>query len=74
MSKQYDSDNLGPIVRHGEPYGLQMVSYFAQALEWSPNAILPGDWPAYSGPFATSRDALEDADEWHPEFDEVEES
>jgi len=33
-----------------------------------PGCLPDGDVPA--GPFATSRDALQDADEWHPEFDE----
>ncbi len=34
-------------------------------------ACFPGCLPdgEASGPFATSRDALEDADEWNPEFD-----
>lgn len=37
-------------------------------------ACFPGCLPdgEPSGPFATSRDALQDADEWHPEFDEPE--
>jgi hypothetical protein len=37
-------------------------------------AAFPGCLPdgEPSGPFATSRDALQDADEWHPEFDEPE--
>ena len=36
-------------------------------------ACFPGCLPDGdpSGPFATSRDALEDADEWNPEFDEA---
>lgn len=35
-------------------------------------ACFPGCMPdgEPSGPFATSRQALQDADEWHPEFDE----
>lgn len=35
-------------------------------------ACFPGCLPdgEPNGPFATSRDALEDADEWNPEFDE----
>lgn len=35
-------------------------------------ACFPGCMPDgdFAGPFATSRQALEDADEWNPEFDE----
>ena len=39
---------------------------------WYWHACFPGCLPDGdpSGPFATSRDAREDADEWAPEFDE----
>lgn len=39
---------------------------------WYWHACFPGCIPdgEPSGPFASSRQALEDADEWHPEFDE----
>ena len=42
------------------------------AAGWYWQAGFPGCLPDSdpSGPFAMSRDALEDADEWHPEFDE----
>ena len=39
---------------------------------WYWIAAFPGCMPdgdSWMGPFATSRDALEDADEWNPEFD-----
>jgi hypothetical protein len=40
---------------------------------WYWQACFPGCLPdgEPSGPFASSRQALEDADEWNPEFDEV---
>lgn len=43
-----------------------------QPAGWYWWACFPGCMPdgEPSGPFATSRDALQDADEWHPEFDE----
>lgn len=39
---------------------------------WYWHACFPGCMPdgEPSGPFASSRQALEDADPWHPEFDE----
>lgn len=42
---------------------------------WYWHACLPDCLPdgGAEGPFATSRDALEDADEWNPEFDPEEE-
>ncbi len=39
---------------------------------WYWHACFPGCMPdgEASGPFASSRLALQDADEWHPEFDD----
>lgn len=50
----------------GENWGEPMPS------GWYWWARFPGCLPDSepNGPFATSRQALEDADEWHPEFDE----
>ncbi len=64
---------------NGEPYG-SLEIYWQNETD-GPDAHEPGWywWPCAlgclpdgeaSGPFATSRDALEDADEWHPEFDD----
>lgn len=43
-----------------------------QPAGWYWRAYFPGCVPdgEPSGPFASSRQALQDADEWHPEFDE----
>lgn len=65
-----------------EPYGsfeifwhdAQSPGYLSTAQDtgWYWWACFPGCMPdgEANGPFAYSRQALEDADEWHPEFDD----
>ena len=69
-----------------EPYGSLEVFFFdplpkSACVEevwetfdpgWYWHACFPGCLPdgEMSGPFGSSRDALEDADEWNPEFDD----
>jgi hypothetical protein len=65
-----------------EPYGSFEVFWMNAAINEDGETIEAAGWywqacfPGYlpdgepSGPFATSRQAMQDADEWHPEFDE----